>query len=170
MLRKFSYVLVLVLLAGPATAELTDYQRGVLDGIQAALSMGRLLGMSEYDPAMATDFNQAVDPWNAWLVQIFSENQTVIENYSLQKIEENTTEMAFSDLDTSMQNSIDQTALSQIAADQATDSSIVHEIDGRAREVQPEPLVPAHAQEPLIHGYPKSVYCTWFPDAASCQS
>lgn len=60
---------------GPSSAQ-SDYQKGVLDG----LSMGWKMAQ-KYDLAVTgnlSEFNQAVPEYNAWIREIFGENQSLM--------------------------------------------------------------------------------------------
>ena len=62
-------------LTGPSIA-LNDYQKGVLDG----LSMGWKMAQ-KYDLAVSgnlAEFNQAVPQYNAWIEEIFGENESLM--------------------------------------------------------------------------------------------
>ena len=84
---KFMNVLVAIallsLVAMPVMAELTDYQRGVMEGMKAGLTMGKLLGAAPYDSASAQNYNNLVDSFNRKLVSIFGNNQTAINMFLL---------------------------------------------------------------------------------------
>lgn len=79
--RSFAFILAILLFAyvsaliSPAFA-LTDYQRGVLDGLGQGWSMAQM-----YDSAVAGDstlFNQAVPEYNAWIESIFGANESLM--------------------------------------------------------------------------------------------
>ncbi len=78
MKRRMLAVMVLVMFAIPAMAELTDYQKGVQAGIQAGFSMGRSYQQS-YDGTLdAARYNQAINQYNQFIQSIFAGNQTAI--------------------------------------------------------------------------------------------
>ena len=60
---------------GPSTA-LSDYQKGVLDGLGMGWKMAQ-----KYDLAVSgspAEFNGAVPQYNAWIKEIFGENQSLM--------------------------------------------------------------------------------------------
>jgi hypothetical protein len=55
---------------------LTDYQRGILDGLNHGWQMAQ-----KYDQAKAGDiiaFNQAVPEYNTWIISIFGQNESLM--------------------------------------------------------------------------------------------
>lgn len=72
---------LVILLSIPSIGELTDYQKGVMDGMKSGLRMGALLGRAPYDSASAQDYNNMVDGFNQGLIAIFGNNQTVIQMF-----------------------------------------------------------------------------------------
>lgn len=69
---------ILTLVAVPAMATLTDYQRGVNDGLANGLRIGYLLGGAPYDTIAAQKYSEMVNPFNSWLQAVFGANQTEI--------------------------------------------------------------------------------------------
>lgn len=69
---------ILTLVAVPAMATLTDYHRGVNDGLANGLRMGYLLGGAPYDTSAAQKYSDLVNPFNSWLQAVFGANQTEI--------------------------------------------------------------------------------------------
>lgn len=69
---------ILTLVAVPAMATLTDYQRGVNDGLANGLRIGYLLGGAPYDTTAAQKYSDMVNPFNSWLQAVFGANQTEI--------------------------------------------------------------------------------------------
>lgn len=84
---KFTKVLAAIILlslaAVPVMAELNDYQKGVMDGMKAGMTMGKLVGAAPYDPAAANNYNGLVDRFNQGLADIFGDNQTAIQMFRL---------------------------------------------------------------------------------------
>lgn len=76
-------IVLLSMLAMPVLAELTDYQKGVLDGLGAGMRMGRLLGEAPYDSVAADNYNKLVNSFNQGLASIFGNNQTAINLFLL---------------------------------------------------------------------------------------
>jgi hypothetical protein len=68
-------VLIALLLIAPSLA-LTDYQRGVLDGLNRGWFMAQ-----KYDKAQTgspTEYNEAVPKYNAWIISIFGKNDSLM--------------------------------------------------------------------------------------------
>ncbi|MDM7934732.1 MAG: hypothetical protein QUS08_05005, partial [Methanothrix sp.] len=84
MRKEISIIVLLSLAVLPALGELTDYQKGVADGLAAGLRMGRLLGAAPYDPASAQSYNEQVNAFNQGLAAVFGNNQTAIAMFWLQ--------------------------------------------------------------------------------------
>ena len=83
-LKGLIAIAMLSMVAMPAMAGLTDYQKGVMDGIKEGIAMGKLLGAAPYDPAAAGNYNNLVDNFNQGLAAIFQNNQTAIKMLWLQ--------------------------------------------------------------------------------------
>lgn len=81
--KMFAMIALLSLAVVPAMGELTDYQKGVQAGLQAGMSIARLLGAAPFDPSMAQQYNNQVDAFNQGLSGIFAGNQTVIDKFWL---------------------------------------------------------------------------------------
>lgn len=79
--RIFAILVLLSLVAIPALGELTDYQKGVMDGMKAGLRMGKLLGAAPYDPAQAQEYANMVETFNQGLSSIFGENTEAIKMF-----------------------------------------------------------------------------------------
>lgn len=73
---KSALIMLLIFsLIGPSLA-LSDYQRGVLDGLQWGWNLSH-----RYDQAKAGDiapYNQAVPEYNAWIMAIFGTNESLM--------------------------------------------------------------------------------------------
>ncbi len=80
----FAVLALLSLAVIPAYGEMTDYQKGVMDGLQAGLIMGKLLGAAPYDPAQAQEYNSQVNPFNQGLTAVFGDNQTLLSMFWMQ--------------------------------------------------------------------------------------
>jgi hypothetical protein len=73
----------LAIIAMPALAELTDYQKGVEEGLKIGFFMGNLSGAARCNVEDARSFNANVDQFNNWLAGIFDNNETVLNLYKL---------------------------------------------------------------------------------------
>lgn len=74
-MRKIIFVLAILVLITPSLA-LTDYQRGVLDGLNRGWYMAQ-----KYDQANTGDptaYNQAIPKYNEWIVSIFGQNESLM--------------------------------------------------------------------------------------------
>ncbi|NMC10402.1 MAG: hypothetical protein GYA39_05435 [Methanothrix sp.] len=74
-MRRIALVLMMIGLIVPSLA-LTEYQRGVLDGLAQGWSMAQ-----RYDQALGGDiasYNQAVPKYNAWIESIFGRNESLM--------------------------------------------------------------------------------------------
>jgi hypothetical protein len=76
-----SIVFVLSLGIMPVFGGLTDYQKGVMDGLANGLYMGKLLGSAQYDKNAAQQYNQFVNNFNQGIAQIFAGNQTAMQMF-----------------------------------------------------------------------------------------
>jgi len=83
-LRVFAVLFLLSLVAIPALGELTDYQKGVTDGLAAGMRIGRLLGAAPFDPNEAQTYNGQVDSFNRGLSAVFGNNQTALDMFWMQ--------------------------------------------------------------------------------------
>jgi hypothetical protein len=91
-MKKILYPLILIMLITPSLA-MTDYQRGVMDGLSRGWFMAQ-----KYDQAQtgnAAAYNQAVPIYNEWIRSIFGQNESLMmkplndasknQAYSIQK-------------------------------------------------------------------------------------
>jgi hypothetical protein len=70
-----SIMLALIMALMTSSLALTDYQKGVLDGLKQGWSMAQ-----RYDQAKTGDttaYNQAVPDYNAWIENIFGRNESL---------------------------------------------------------------------------------------------
>jgi hypothetical protein len=83
-LKRLLVLLTLILLLSiPALGELTEYQRGVANGLKIGLYMGELHGKSQYSTDYAREFNTYLDSYNQFLLASFGTNQTIINEFLL---------------------------------------------------------------------------------------
>jgi len=71
-------LLIFLYLTIPVIGELTDYQKGVNDGLASSLRIGYQLGKAPYDINAAQQYNSMVDPFNTWLQAVFGANKTAV--------------------------------------------------------------------------------------------
>jgi hypothetical protein len=79
--RVIAVLAILSLVVIPALGEMTDYQKGAMDGMKAGLRMGKLLGAAPYDPSQAQEYNSLVDTFNQGLSALFGENTEAIKMF-----------------------------------------------------------------------------------------
>jgi len=72
---------ILSLVMVPALGEMTDYQKGAMDGMKAGLRMGKLLGAAPYDPTEAQKYNELVDAFNQGLSALFGNNTEAVQMF-----------------------------------------------------------------------------------------
>ncbi|NYT01554.1 MAG: hypothetical protein GKC10_02185 [Methanosarcinales archaeon] len=72
-----------LLVSTPALAELTDYQRGVAEGLNTGFYMGKLFGMAQYSEASGQEYNAQLDQYNQWLTGIFGANQSLLDQLAM---------------------------------------------------------------------------------------
>jgi hypothetical protein len=76
--RMMAIVAVFSLVAMPVMAELTDYQRGVEDGIKAGGRITYYYGAAPYDTNAAQQYSGMINQFNSWLQSVFGSNQTAL--------------------------------------------------------------------------------------------
>lgn len=145
-MKKIIFALSILLLITPSLA-LTDYQQGVLDGLNRGWHMAQ-----RYDQAIAGDpavYNQAVPEYNQWILTVFGQNETMNETLN--------ESLMLKPIGTAAQS---QTAIqSQPYFIQKTIKP-VHEIDASWNQTS---LVPQPDASGRIQGLPAEVYNSWGP-------
>lgn len=77
-------VLIILLLAvAPAFGEMTDYQKGVANGLRIGLFMGEFHGRGQYVLESAGQFNTYLENYNQFLWDTFADNQTLMKEFML---------------------------------------------------------------------------------------
>lgn len=77
-------VLFIILLAvAPAFGEMTDYQKGVANGLRIGLFMGEFHGRGQYVLETAGQFNTYLENYNQFLWDTFADNQTLLNEFML---------------------------------------------------------------------------------------
>ncbi len=82
-------IAILVLLSltvASAVGEMTDYERGVANGLKIGLFMGELYGKAQYATSAAREFNGYLDRFNDFLHDSFGTNQSLINSFRLEPI------------------------------------------------------------------------------------
>jgi hypothetical protein len=133
--RVIAVLAILSLVVIPALGELTDYQKGAMDGMKAGLRMGKLLGAAPYDPSQAQEYNSLVDTFNQGLSALFGDNADVIKMFWMSPLSGYGT------------------------AAKAISSKPVHAIDGSWN--QTNRTITGDVDTGRVYGMPASSYYTW---------
>lgn len=77
-------ILVMLILASavPALSEMTEYQRGVANGLKIGLFMGEYYGRGQYVTGFAGQYNTYLESYNQFLWTSFGNNQTLIDEFT----------------------------------------------------------------------------------------
>jgi hypothetical protein len=86
MTRLIAVLFMLFLAIAPAFGEMTEYQKGVANGLKIGLFMGEYYGRGQYVIDYAGQFNTYLDTYNQFLWSSFSTNQTLMNEYMLNPI------------------------------------------------------------------------------------
>jgi hypothetical protein len=73
--------LMALTMAMPACAEMSDYERGVANGMKIGFFMGELYGKGQYSYDSAQEFNGFLDQFHQFLANSFKNNQTLINEF-----------------------------------------------------------------------------------------
>jgi hypothetical protein len=74
---------LLIMAAMSATADLTDYQKGVEEGLKIGFFMGNLSGLSHCNIEAARSYYANINQYSNWLANIFDQNNTMLDIYRL---------------------------------------------------------------------------------------
>ena len=66
----------------PVLAEMSDYQRGVANGLKIGLFMGEYYGRGQYVTDYAGQYNTYLDSYNQFLWATFADNRTLIQEFT----------------------------------------------------------------------------------------
>ena len=86
MIWLIALLIMLFLAVAPAYGEMTDYQKGVANGLKIGLFMGEYYGRGQYVVNYAGQFNTYLDTYNQFLGASFGSNQTLINEFTLSTI------------------------------------------------------------------------------------
>lgn len=86
MLKATVAALTILILASSALGNMTEYQRGVANGLKIGLFMGEYYGRGQYVTDYAGQFNTYLDSYNQFLWTAFPDNQSLINEFSLSPI------------------------------------------------------------------------------------
>ena len=79
-------ILIILALAAPALGQLTEYQRGVANGLKIGLFMGEYYGRGQYVTDYAGQYNTYLEKYYQFLYSSFANNQTLIDEFILSPI------------------------------------------------------------------------------------
>jgi hypothetical protein len=74
-------LVMLFLVVAPVAGELTEYQRGVANGLKVGFFMGEYFGRGQYVLDYAGQFNTYLDKYNQFLWTSFGNTQTLINEF-----------------------------------------------------------------------------------------
>lgn len=81
--RVFCAIAALWLLAVSDASELTEFQRGVAEGLKIGFYMGNLSGTGQHSIEAAREFNANIMQYNKWLESVFRNNESLINFFVL---------------------------------------------------------------------------------------
>jgi hypothetical protein len=79
-------LILLQLVALPAAGEISEYQRGVTNGLRIGLFMGEYYGRGLYVDDYAGQFNTYLEKYNQFLNESFANNRTLLAEFELSPI------------------------------------------------------------------------------------
>lgn len=85
-LIPIAVLLLFSLNVAPAVGGMTDYERGVANGLKIGLFMGELYGKAQYAESAAREFNSYLEKFNDFLKDSFGTNQTLINEFQYEPI------------------------------------------------------------------------------------
>lgn len=81
--RTAAFLIVLFLaFSVPVLAEMSEYQRGVANGLKIGLFMGEYYGRGQYVTDYAGQYNIYLDSYNQFLWASFGDNRTLIYKFA----------------------------------------------------------------------------------------
>jgi len=86
LIAAMAVLIMLILTVPPAFGEMTEYQRGVANGLKIGLFMGEFHGRGQYVMESAGQFNTYLDNYNNFLWTSFADNQSLINEFMLSPI------------------------------------------------------------------------------------
>ena len=86
LIAAMAVLIMLITAAPPALGEMTEYQRGVANGLKIGLFMGEYYGRGQYVTDYAGQFNTYLESYNQFLWASFANNQTTIYEFMLSPI------------------------------------------------------------------------------------
>jgi hypothetical protein len=86
LIAAIAVLILLIIAVPPALGEMTDYQKGVANGLRIGLFMGEYHGKGQYVVESAGQFNTYLENYNQFLWESFAENQSLINEFMLSPI------------------------------------------------------------------------------------
>jgi hypothetical protein len=86
LIAALAVLIMLIVAAVPALGDMTEYQRGVANGLKIGLFMGEYHGKGQYVMETAGQFNTYLENYNQFLWDTFANNQTLINEFMLSPI------------------------------------------------------------------------------------
>jgi hypothetical protein len=86
LIAAMAVFIMLITAAPPALGEMTEYQRGVANGLKIGLFMGEYYGRGQYVTDYTGQFNTYLESYNQFLWASFPNNQTMINEFMLSPI------------------------------------------------------------------------------------
>src|SRR5512137_2469467 len=74
-------VLAILVLSAQALGQMTEYQRGVANGLKIGLFMGEYYGRGQYVSDYAGQYNTYLEDYYQFLYASFANNQTLIDKF-----------------------------------------------------------------------------------------
>ncbi|MDM7935786.1 MAG: hypothetical protein QUS08_10410 [Methanothrix sp.] len=81
MKRIVAIAALLLVAATAALGEMSDYQRGVANGLKIGLFMGEYYGRGQYVVEYAGQYNTYLDQYHQFLREAFGENRSLIQEF-----------------------------------------------------------------------------------------
>jgi hypothetical protein len=140
--KLMAIVAMISLVAVPVMAELTEYQRGVEDGLKAGGRVTFYYGAAQYDTKAAQQYGSMVNQFNSWLQSVFGSNQTALNLFLMKPLPSYVNPYSTS-----------------------TNNKPIHAIDASFNQTNRTVLGP---QGQTIYGEPIEHYCTDNPNSPAC--
>lgn len=83
LIAAMTVLIMLILAVAPVFGEMTDYQKGVANGLRIGLFMGEYHGRGQYVLESAGQFNTYLENYNQFLWDTFADNQTLMKEFML---------------------------------------------------------------------------------------
>jgi hypothetical protein len=81
LMEVISLLIMLFLVVAPVAGQMTEYQRGVANGLKIGFFMGDYYGRGQYVLDYAGQFNTYLDKYNQFLWASFGDNQILINEF-----------------------------------------------------------------------------------------